>query len=368
MHALIAIEFDSPAQYREALDIAMHRFDEVEEDFNHCVNRERGLEAYLLRQSDIPFAAFDRAGRVLDTNVNLEALDRSQWRLLCRSRSRMFEGVTRFDSLLTDEDNRTVERWPEVLVEPERFLGRKVSYFNKTAFFDKLLSGDMSYPVFVKGSDKGPMRGASLRHIFATPESLAEVFVPTRDVPERFQEALNHAHPFSLRFQSPDWYCEYRESMERGMLHYVPVNVDIITSELMNISRDGQGDSGTLEFRCFVFNGTVCSASRYTDYVSLPVPADLLDFASDFAHAQQQVLPIAYVVDIADTDEGYKVIELNQVPWSGRYLDNDPMAFFRAIHDHYNTGATYQRIEPMEAPAAESADDEILALSGFIKD
>ncbi|MDU8351068.1 ATP-grasp domain-containing protein [Pseudomonas syringae pv. actinidiae] len=359
MNVIIAIEFKGPRDYLDALATAVHHFDDVNESFNHCVRRERGLEAHVLREAKFPFVAYGPEGEVLDTNVDLASLDRNQWRVLRRSLTRSVKSVAGFDSLLTDEDNQVIEHWPDVILSADRFLARDVSYFDKSEFLKKLAAGDLTFPLFIKGSDKGPTSDTSLRHIFNDWDALAEVFIRARYIPLIDQANLSPEDTFVLRFQKPDWYCPYRDDIIHEAPRYLPITTGIITSELMEITRDDLADSGTREYRCFVFNGKAYSPSRYSDYVSLPVPTALIEAAQVFADAQQSVLPIVYVVDIAETDKGFQVVELNQFSWSGRYLDNCPQKLFSDIQDHYNRDARFSLIEPLSTPEAshfESSD------------
>lgn len=365
MNVIIAIEFTNLSQYRDALAIAAHHFNDVDESQRYCILRERGLEAYSLRPTRIPFVAYDSTGEVLDSNVDLEALDRSQWRVLRRCNTRNVTTVAGFESLLSNEDNATVARWPQVIKQAETFLSRKVDFLEKSDFIERLRTGALSLPLFIKGSDKGPSSETSLRHLFREPSELADMFVSTESIPKRFTGAVTTDDAFALRFQKPDWFCPYREGMIKEAPVYVPLTTDFITSDVMDIKRDELSDSGTREFRCFVFNGEVHNVSRYTDYVSLPVPKAVREFAQAFAQAQRDVLPIAYVVDVADTEAGYQVIELNQFSWSGRYLDNRPLPLYKAVHDYFNQNAEYQVVEALPLPKADhfssTSDTDLLA-------
>ena len=95
------------------------------------------------------------------------------------------------------------------------------------------------------------------------------------------------------------------------------------------------------------------------------MPKAAREFAQAFAQAQRDVLPIAYVVDVADTEAGYQVIELNQFSWSGRYLDNRPLSLYKAVHDYFNQNAEYQVVEALPLPKAnhftQESDSDILA-------
>jgi hypothetical protein len=365
MNVIIAIEFTSLSQYRDALAIAAHHFDDVDESQRYCILRERGLEAYTLRSTLIPFVAYDPTGAVLDGNVDLDTLDRSQWRVLRRCNTRHVTTVAGFESLLSDEDNATVARWPQVIEQADAFLSRKVDYVEKLDFIERLRSGGLTLPLFIKGSDKGPSSETSLRHIFREPSDLADMFVSAESIPKRFTGAVTTDDAYALRFQKPDWFCPYREGMIKEAPVYVPLTTDFITSEVMSIKRDELSDSGTREFRCFVFNGEVYSVSRYTDYLSLPVPKAVREFAQAFAQAQQHVLPIAYVVDVADTEAGYQVIELNQFSWSGRYLDNRPLPLYKAVHDYFNRNAEYKVVATLPTPTADhftqKSDSDLIA-------
>ncbi|HEY0586336.1 MAG TPA: ATP-grasp domain-containing protein [Pseudoduganella sp.] len=78
------------------------------------------------------------------------------------------------------------------------------------------------------------------------------------------------------------------------------------------------------EYRIFVIGGELAAASRYKlgERVesSLQVPAEVLAFAE---RAVEQWRPNdAFTIDIAETDTGLKVIELNSANSAGFYACN----------------------------------------------
>ncbi|MFK4131977.1 ATP-grasp domain-containing protein [Pseudomonas luteola] len=363
---IAAIEFQSLEEYQEALSIVAYRFDEKDEDQSYCILRERGLEATVLRNERIPFIAYKTgSGDVLDTNLSIDELEKESCRLLLRARTPLSIKVSGISPLITPQDDKRVEQWPDVIRNKDLYLKRKVSYIPKESFLELMSRKELTFPLFVKGSDKGPANGASLRHVFTCQDEVDSVIIPAGKMLNHGNRmSLIEADPFVLRFQAPDWFCPYRDATIPGRLLYTGINHDFITSEVMEILQDNEGDNGKREYRCFVFNGKLCSASRYTDYTHYAVPAEVQAFAKQFAMDQQGVLPISYVVDIAETTQGLQVVELNPTAFSGRYLDNQPLALFKAVHSLFNSGKSLRMVEPMALPARRESvqlDSNILA-------
>lgn len=350
MKVITAIGFDSQDDYFAALDVAVNHFDEVDESFAYCIRRERGYEAHVLRSAQLPFIAFDEcSGEVIDTNVDLEKVDKANARVLLRGREGRSE-VAGVQTLMSAEDDKRVEQWPLVIQKPGYFLARDLELVRRDDFIRQFEAEELRFPLFLKGTDKGRSNHVSLRHVFGSREDLQQMLI--RDVEGYFGN--NTSDTFStdeyvLKFKQPDWYCPYRESLEKGRTTYERISYDFILSDVMNILSDEKGDNGRLEYRCFVFDGQVTSISRYVDFKSLPVPEVVRVFAGQFADCHKQVLPVGYVVDIAETDKGLQVIELNPFGQSGRYLDNDPLPLYEAVAARHP--GDLPGVEPRPLPA-----------------
>jgi hypothetical protein len=107
----------------------------------------------------------------------------------------------------------------------------------------------------------------------------------------------------------------------------MPPSAEIVASEPVSILTD---ERGKREYRCFVVRGKVSSVSRYIDYdTDYEIPGDVEAFASAFV-ADHGNLPDCYVLDVAETERGLVVIELNGIVASGRYERN---CFRRMVGD-----------------------------------
>jgi hypothetical protein len=101
----------------------------------------------------------------------------------------------------------------------------------------------------------------------------------------------------------------------------MPPSTEILFSEPLQILTDARGKR---EYRCFVVQNRVSSISRYIDYdTDYEIPAQVEEFAAAFVADHRGVLPSCYVLDVAETDRGMVVIELNGIVASGRYERND---------------------------------------------
>ena len=350
MAVLVALEFSSDSEYKHGLQIAAYEYDVREESMRYCILRERGYEALVLRNAKIPFIAFQKdTGNIIDSNVDVDSLRNTGIKLMIRGRSKNIH-IDGFDPFLDKQDSVDVERWPEKIRSPEKYLKRNVSYVPKSEFMSALFADKIDFPLFVKGSDKGVSNEASLRHVFSTAEDLKAMFVSARDVIEAGRYVEDDVD-WLLKFQYEDWFCPYRDSMIKGKTEYSPLKFDFITSDIMNIDVDSQSDNGKKEYRCYIFNGKLCSASRYADYDEIAVPESVRSFARDFAQDHANVFPIAYVLDVCESDKGLQVIELNQFEYSGRYIGNKPLPMYKAMNEHFNAGKSLSIIKPLPLPS-----------------
>ena len=88
------------------------------------------------------------------------------------------------------------------------------------------------------------------------------------------------------------------------------------------------------EFRMFIVNRKIVTASQYQLGGELITSADIDRRVYDFTHGMIQTwIPAsAFVMDIADTPDGLKVIEINNINSSGFY-DADPQKIIMAIEE-----------------------------------
>ena len=89
-------------------------------------------------------------------------------------------------------------------------------------------------------------------------------------------------------------------------------------------------DIDTKEYRCFYIDKKLRSISRYTDDESHMIPNEAVSYAKDIEkNLVGRYLPNSVVVDIGETkDNGYLIVECNDVSCSGRYLYNTPKSLF----------------------------------------
>jgi hypothetical protein len=100
----------------------------------------------------------------------------------------------------------------------------------------------------------------------------------------------------------------------------MPLSTEVIVSEPLDILMDAKSK---LEYRCYVVRGSVSSISRYRDYdIDYAIPREIEEFAEAFAADHQATLPGCYVLDLAASDRGLVVIELNGIVASGRHEKN----------------------------------------------
>jgi hypothetical protein len=108
--------------------------------------------------------------------------------------------------------------------------------------------------------------------------------------------------------------------------------IPVYVQQFVEIARDGHG---TLEWRGFMVDGEPACISRYVDYESLPVPGSVDGYMRAFGEAARDLLPAAYVVDVAlDAGGSPFVVEVNGAVASGRYEDNDVASWFLACGRH----------------------------------
>jgi hypothetical protein len=356
----------SESSLGEALNVAEHHFHEVNENFDYCVKRERAKEILTLRDLGIPYVVLSSMGKrqdaedpanVIDTNVDLNCLP-NQFTVVMRTDKTVHlpSRLAAQPQLLSESQQLAVGHWPDVIHQPDVFLKRAVHMMSHAEFSQRLQAGEVPTPLFIKGVEKGTTE-LSLHHVFNDQADLDEMFFSVKDALVEFP----HLAKGSLRDlddnlqvimkEGEPWYCEYRESMQRGRLHLFVPKEGLILSEVLQIEK---GPTAKQEFRAFIVNGKVTSLSAYVDYESVPVPDEIRAMAEDFAKANAHIAP-AFVADFGVTDRGPVLIEMNDFYRSGRYLDNDPVALYQALAEGHDLGA-FQFVAPMPVP-----DDSVFA-------
>lgn len=120
---------------------------------------------------------------------------------------------------------------------------------------------------------------------------------------------------------------EYLNDYSMATMHFSE-EYPMIVSDYMEIKED---EMGKKEYRCWVSNQKVSSISRYNDYITnYTVSREIVDYAMDFVTAHKH-LPSCYVLDIAETDHGIDIVELNDLEASGRYGKNGFDKFLQFI-------------------------------------
>lgn len=342
-----------------ALNIAEHHFDVVDEDFTYCVDRERAKEILTLRELGLPYVVLCSLGAspgkgdpdgIVDTNVDLASLPDST-RIIMRADKRVTlpACLQRFQPLLSKEHNSAVMNWSLSAKENERFFKRSVDQLTHRDFSDFLAEGFIATPIFIKGVEKGNS-AFSLHHVFGSDEEIRSMFSTAAVAREKYPSLAARLEGVDddlivVISKADDWFCPYRDSMQAGRTDIFVPKDGLILSDVLDIKRDGEVKC---EYRAFVVNGEVTSLSAYVDFVSVTVPDAVREFATDFAIVNADMAP-AFVADFGMTDRGIVLIEMNDFSNSGRYLDNDPVALYKALYANADL-ACVRYVEPMPIP------------------
>lgn len=335
---ILAIEFKSESDYTEALSVAKFEFDIVNEDFDHCIRRERGTEALACIEGGYPFLAYTKGGEVIDTNVDFEHLDRVHTQVLYRKHHREQTPIAGLTPLNHEGNELWVNYWPllfSAMPDDVRtlFIKRNVESLPAAALAEKIASGELEerLPLFVKTLNKGINNHLTLHDVFYTAEDLEALNKEKIAAQEYFKYTSkfgNEDAPLWFFKKDSDWFCPYRDERQAGRRYVIFIDDSIVLSDYMEILKDGKADQGTKEYRCFIVGSKVSSISRYADYEHYEIPAEVKEFADRFAKMLGNDnlgfhMPPLYVLDVAETTDGCQVIELNPIENSGRYLNND---------------------------------------------
>jgi hypothetical protein len=251
------------------------------ENYNLCVARERWQEIeFGLSRGDDGVLFWDGASlRGVDWHVAKLSLDNLYFPRCGAPTYRdntlfsIFSALGGVPCVSSEDAFRRAEYWPFYV--PERYLKRDVIVVPKIAV-SEVLKRWSDTPFFLKTLHKGWS------------------FAGTAD--EFYQGGM----AYSLDTGSAD------EPM--------------IISDHMEIREDKHGK---MEYRVFYVNGRI-SMSRYKDYESIPVEREARLFASTIHEhlIRTNVLPRNTVVDICLTKAGPRIVEVNDLCSSGRYVDN----------------------------------------------
>ena len=339
MSVLVAMEFDSKYGFEGALSIAANYPDRVDEDFDYCIQRERGVEALYCLEHNIPCVIYSRGG-IITANVDLDALPEDT-RVLYRARaSNHFVNPVHerlgLKPLVTEEDEAHCEFWPQHVQMADRFLGRNVSLMEPADLASQIEANAVKLPLFIKNSRK--INEAPLHKVFWTQDELRDGFTkdPTTHLMMEPTYGGKEADLF-YHHKHPDWYCPYRDCMQKGRSSFVALKDPLIVSDPMDIQMDNESDNGKVECRCFIGPKGVLGGSRYVDYKDLDVPQDVFAFADDFASTHEGVFGDYYVLDVARlADQSLSIVELNPYSNSGRYVGIRVEPLFDSLAQTYD--------------------------------
>lgn len=322
---IIAIEFKNEDELNEALQIAKHKFSEVNEDYRYCVLRERGKEALTCIEMKIPFIAYDaKEHEIIYSNVK-EIPENSL--LFLRKSTNRYPDKLGYKYVFDHDDEKRVEAWPNLLEQDCPFKKRTIDYMEHDSFARLLEEKSLLLPVFIKTADKGRNEHRTLHHIIDS--NNINLFNAERNY--SFDDYESKESKVTFKFGGEEYFNEYLGEMQRTHYSTHSLEGDFILSEVMDIEEDGLSDNGKIEYRCYVINNKLANLSRYVDYKHIDVPLDAKNFAKGFIEAYEGIISDSYVLDIAKTNKGYQIVEINPVPNSGRYLNNSPSQIFNMV-------------------------------------
>lgn len=349
------------------LDIALRRFDDVNEDLEYCLRRERAKEILTCRDLNIPYVVLhetansltpEKESAVIDTNIDFSNLPKEftlvpRWRRTLPLPIPLRAG--RF--LVSKEQDQAISHWPSSIVSPDKYLKRMVYLATQHQFNELMISGSLETPIFIKGVSKGSYN-FSLHHVFSDNDALNSMLMPyakAKKLDKNVTMMINNAKDDDIVAFQPGtpWYCPYREMeliSKPGLFN--PEN-GVIISDVLSITCENNRKQ---EFRAFIVSGEVTSLSGYTDYDSMHVPSEIVELATEFAKENKDLAP-AFVADFGMTERGPVLIELNGFDFSGRYLDNDPIKLYSTLRDRLGHHS-YTYIEP--APIEEVKEPDFI--------
>lgn len=328
---LIVFQSSSKGQLAQSLGIATWYNDYPEEDFQYCIEREKAQEILSCRALGIPYVVLSKGffdGELIDTNVEIKSLPKDTALVLrCSSSVKLPGMLAHLRRWITDAEMARVGNWPDHICQPDVYLKRFVTSMSRDLFSEIIRSGNLAFPLFIKTLEK-----SNFHQIVSSARELAQHFISVENVMARYPHKGAAVEGLALDTlvrvdKKEDWYCPYRDQTIQGRVEIDTLEEGIILSDVMDLKRTSNHKG---EYRGYFINGELSSISAYMDYESNEVPQRLRSFANEFGRAHGH-LAKAFVADFGMTDQGPVLIELNEFGYSGRYVDNDPIALFQDL-------------------------------------
>lgn len=344
---LVVFQENNKDALAQGLGIVTWYNDFRNEDYHHCVAREKAQEILTCREIGIPYVVISKDvmgdNRVIDSNCNLKALPSDTNLVLrCHPDAKLPASIDRFPKWLSPTEMDAVTQWPSTVVQGDYFFKRHIMTIDRDLMGQLLQDHVLSFPLFVKTVEK-----SDFHHVICSQDELAKNLMTVEQarqiVPHKGAQ-LEGLFPDTtvLVIKRPDWFCEYRDQMISGRVTIDTLETGLIVSDVMDIDR---ADNHKGEYRAFFVNGQVSSISAYLDYEHTQVPAEISDFADEFGTANAH-LAKGFVADFCMTPKGPALVEMNDFCHSGRYVDNDPAALFSDIKRHFGDPA-FELVEPI---------------------
>lgn len=348
---VIAIEFKDEHELQESLQIAKYRFKEENEDHRYCVNRERGKEALTCLENNIPFLAYSaKDHEILYSNVLVDTLPENT-KLFIRKASNRYPDKIGFDYIFCKEDEDLLLAWPKFLEKDCPYTNRSIDYIDHYNFARKIKGNSILLPSFIKTADKGKNESHTLHHVI----DKDNIGLFNAEKVNSLFDFENDASQVSFLFKGQKYFNEWIGEWDRGHDATHSLMGDFILSDVMNIENDGLSDNGKIEYRCYIVRDKLVNISRYVDYKHIEVPSEAKQFAKGFIDSYSNSIASVYVLDIAKTDKGYQIVEINPMPNSGRYLNNLPLPLFNMVMKEFannkeveNNSKPYVILKPVE--------------------
>ncbi len=336
---VVAIEFEDKFSFESSVFIALHRYNVVDENLDHCIKRERGKEVLTCRNLGVPYIVYikpknkNKKFSVVESNFNIDKLDKSKYALFVRKCSSVYPDNLGFDYIQDKGLSQHVKYWVDTLSDRE--LGRSARSYTQKQFAKMLTNNEFKFPVFIKTVEKGS-HGNTLAEVFDKENigslMLTEDRLDLNDDSITMRRYLSKDPSSFITLKKPEsrYYNEWIGEYEVIPESLKSLDGDVMVSDVLSIKSD---QDGTKEYRSFIVNGVVTSTSRYLDYKDEKTPDSVVKFAYEFAEKYKSKLPLIYVADFAETEDGIALVELNPFENSGRYNMNSPIDLYTAIMD-----------------------------------
>lgn len=343
---LVVFQESNKETLSQGLGIVTWYNDFRNEEYHHCVAREKAQEILTCRELGIPYVVISKGtlddNRVIDTNCNIKSLSADTTLVLrCHPDTRLPSSLSRFPKWITPAEMTTVKNWPSSVCQSEEFFKRHVMTIDRDLMGQLLRDQVLTFPLFVKTVEK-----TDFHNVVYSQAELSRNLMPVEEarrlVPYKGAELEGlFEDEVVLILRRPDWYCEFREQMIAGRVSVETLDAGLIVSDVMDIERAANHKG---EYRAYFINGHLSSISSYLDYEHAEVPKAIREFAEAFGTANAH-LAKGFVADFCMTAKGPALIEMNDFCYSGRYFDNDPAALYTDIRRHFGDPA-FELIEP----------------------